>query len=102
MVFALGTVSIELKGGSYRRGLSMLTHGSYQPKMAEKDKHINQGDSSLLPILSHSLPLKKRKHVEVFFFSIAAPRIGACRSREGNKVARGFQQPVISGEGKSI
>lgn len=65
----MGTVSIELKGGSYRRGLSMLTHGSYQPKMAEKDKHINQGDSSLLPILSHSLPLKKRKHVEVFFFN---------------------------------
>lgn len=38
--------------------------------MAERDKHINQGDRnhlhnrSLLPILSHSLPLREKKHLE--------------------------------------
>lgn len=49
VVFALGTVSTEVKGGDYRRGLSTLTRGSCQPKMAERDEHINQGDRSLLP-----------------------------------------------------
>lgn len=76
----------------------MLTHGSYQPKMAEKDKHINQGDRSLLPILSHSLLLKKRKHVEVF--SIAAPRIGAYRSWEGNKWPGGSNNQLSQGRGR--
>lgn len=33
----------------------------------QRDKHINQGDRSLLPILkSHSLPLKEKKHLEDF------------------------------------
>lgn len=36
--------------------------------MAERDESINQGDRSLFPILkSHSLHLRKRKHLEVFF-----------------------------------
>lgn len=62
--------------------------------MAERDKHINQGDRSLLSILSHSLPLKKRKHLEVDLVLAGVGR--------GNEVARGFQQPVISREGKSV
>lgn len=42
--FALGTLPTELKGVSYWKGLSMLVPWLLQPKMAEKDKHINHGD----------------------------------------------------------
>lgn len=77
----------------------MLTHGSCQPRVAERDKHINQGDRSLLRILSHSLPLKKRKHLEIDLRHQGSVLAGV---GTGNEVAREFQEPVISREGKSV
>lgn len=53
--------------------------------MAERDKHINQGDRSLLPILKESFSAFEGKKAFGRFFLIAAPRVDACRGGEGEQ-----------------
>lgn len=53
----------------------------------QRDKHINQGATSLLPILSHSLPLKNRKHVEIVFN--CSTKAGAYGGGEGEQGGQG-------------
>lgn len=95
---------MKLKGGGSYRGtnhVDTMAHAilRWQREREERDKHINQGDRnmhnrSLLPTLSHSLPLRKRKHLEPL--RNVAPKSGAQRVGKGHG-GEGCQQSLISG-----
>lgn len=100
VVFALGTVSTEVKGGDYRGGgLSMLTRGSCQPKMAERDEHINQGDRSLLPTLGVILCLGG---TEAFGSFLSCGTQGWCLRRAGGRGGEGVPTTGYFTERKSV
>lgn len=77
----------------------MLTRGSCQPKMAERDEHINQGDRSLLPTLGVILCLGG---TEAFGSFLSCGTQGWCLRRAGGRGGEGVPTTGYFTERKSV